>query len=294
MITAATASYVIDETISSVAFDEFAREPLMMPMFFSLLGSSKDREKSATIGGLGDFQIKAPGSESSESEPVTQFSKEYIHNSFALQTKITREVIDDQRVDYFGQFGGKLGQSAARTMERGAADLFNNAFSTTLSEDGLSLCNNAHLNADSGNSQDNLGTTALSNDAVTSTRQAMRGFKDYEGNPISVNGSLLLVAPGNEEAAYEIAKSQLNPQNQSNAANWNMGLQVVVWLYLSDAESWFLIDPRLMKQNLKWYQRIALEVFGDGDLFKGQRRVGGYYRESHGVDDWRWVYGHNV
>jgi hypothetical protein len=293
-ITASSASYVIDETISSVAFNEFLTEPLMMPMLATIQGSSKDREKTASIGGLGDFQLKTAGAESSESEPVQQFDKEYVHQPFALQTKIQREVIDDQRVDYFGQFGGKLGQSAARTMEKALANVFINAFTSTLAEDDLSLCNSAHLNADGGNSQDNSGTTALSNDAVSSTRQLMRAFSDYDGNVISVNPDLLLVPSELEETAFEIVKSQLNPQNANNAANWNMGLSVLVWLYLTDATDWFLIDRRLMKQNLKWYQRVPLEVFGDGDLFKGQRRVGGYYRSSHGVADWRWVYGHSV
>jgi phage major head subunit gpT-like protein len=291
-LTPSMASYVIDETVSSVALDEFAREPLMLPQFFSVKGSSKDREITASIGGLGDFQLKATTTESSESEPVQQFSKSYIHNAYALQTKVARELIDDQRVEFFGQFGAKLGQSASRTMEKAAADLFNNAFTTTTSEDGLSLCNSAHLNADSGNSQDNSGTSTLSNDAVSSTRQLMRRFKDYDGNVIASNPDLLLIPAELEETGVEIVRSSLNPQNANNAVNWNQGLGMVVWMYLTDTTNWFLLDSKLMKQNLNWYQRVPLEVFGDGDLFKGQRRIGGYYRESHGVADWRWIYGH--
>ncbi len=293
-VTAANASYVYDETVSSVAFDEFFRDPMMLGELFAVKGSSKDREKTGSIGGLGDFQAKSPGAEASEAEPVQQFSKEYVHNAFALQVKVHREVIDDQRVEFFGQLGTKIGQSASRTMEKAAASVFTGAFTTTLCEDGLSLCNDAHLNADGGNSQDNKGTTALSNDAVSSTRELMRGFSDYEGNVISVNPDLLLIPSELEEEGFEIVRSALNPQNNNNAVNWNMGLKLMVWLYLTDATDWFMIDRRLMKQNLNWYQRIALEVFGDGDLFKGQRRIGGYYRESHGVADWRWIYGHSV
>lgn len=293
-VTPENASYVADETISSVAFDEFFREPMMAPVLFNFQGSSKDQEKSGSIGGLGDFQLKTSLAESSESTPTQQFAKSYIHNEYALQTKFARSIVDDQKVEFFGKFGAKLGQSAARTMEKAGAAVFNDSFTTVTSEDALSLCNTAHLNADGGNSQGNRGTTALSNDAVSSVRQTGRGWLDYDGEPISVNLNMLLLPPELEETGFEIIKSALNPMSALNAANWNQGIGMIVWQYLTDANNWWMLDPRIMKQELHFYIRIALEVFGDGDLFKGQRRVGGYYRESHGASDWRWIYGQIV
>lgn len=298
-VTPENASFVSSEVISTFAFDEFFQEPAMMALFFSQRPSSQHREVSGSMSGLDDFEEKQPLQEPAESDPVQQYEKTFIHAAFALQSKIARETVDDQRFPFFEEFGTKVGQSAIRTIETRAAGVFNNAFVTSsgTAEDNLALCSGAHVNVDGGNSQSNSGTTALSDDAVTSTRTLMRNFTDYIGKKIVVNPDLILVANAsdNEAKLFTILRSQQRPDSMNNDANFNQGrFQGAVWLYLTDTNNWFMIDRRLMARNLIWYWRIQLELFGDGDLFTGRRRIGGYYRTSHGVKDWRWVYGHAV
>ena len=176
--------------------------------------------------------------------------------------------------------------------------MFNEAFSSSdyLAEDGLSLCNAAHVNVDGGNSQSNAGSTALGYAAVGTTQTAMRLFTDYRGKQIMVEPDLLLHPVTLDQTAFEIIRSSGDPTNANNVANYHGRLKSLSWSYLdaSDTDNWFMIDSRLMKQNLIWYWRMALEIFGDGDAFKGLRRLGGYFRSSHDSIDWRWIYGHAV
>ncbi len=299
-VTSDNAPYVSSEVIGTFAFDEFIQEPAMMPVFFDQRPSSQHREVSGSMSAMGSFQPKTSLAEPSESDPASQFSKEFVHTPYALQTKVARELVDDQRFPFFQEFGTKLGQSAIRTVEELAAAVFNYAFTTTngTAEDGLALCSSAHLNAQGGNSQANRGTTALSNDAVILTRTLMKAFTGYTGDKIVVNPDAILVANAtdNEAVLFEILKSQLRPDAAAgNQANFNQGAyQGFVWLYLTDATNWFMMDRRMMALNLFWYWRVVLEIFGDGDLFTGRRRIGGYFRSSHGAKDWRFIFGHEV
>jgi hypothetical protein len=69
-----------------------------------------------------------------------------------------------------------------------------------------------------------------------------------------------------------------------------------VWRFLSaavdngDDDQWFMLDMRQLMQNLLLLMRVPLEIFGDGDLFAGQRRIGGYMRWSLGMRDYRGIF----
>jgi hypothetical protein len=119
-------------------------------------------------------------------------------------------------------------------------------------------------------------------------------YRNYRGDKMSVHPKLLVVPTDLEEVAWEMIRSTGKPDTANNNANMYNGMfDLVVWDFLTDTNAWFMVDPRLMKLNLIWFQRIALEVFGDGNLFSGTRNIGGYYRAALGVRDWRWIYGNN-
>ena len=165
------------------------------------------------------------------------------------------------------------------------------------SEDGDTLCSTAHTNVDGGNSQGNRGTSALTHPTVGATRELMRRFTGYRGEEIVIEPDLLLVPDEKEQDAWEVVRSSGDPDSANHKANFHNGRYgVIVWGYLSasDANNWFMIDSAEMRMALYWYWRIVLEIYGDGELMKGLRSIGGYFRSSHGVTDWRWVYGHNA
>lgn len=296
-ITQANASYVSDETVSVFAFHQFALASPRMPSLFTQQGSSSFREVRASMSGLASFTKKEELAGPDEDVPIQQFKQEYLHQEYALGVQVDRKVYEDQRFGFFQQLGAQVGMSAMRTFEEQGAAVLNEAFSSTtyLAEDGLSLCNSAHLNVDAGNSQDNAGTTALGYDAVGTTMTSMRKYTDYRGKKIMVEPNLIVVPTDLEQTAFEIVRSKGDPEEANLKANYYNGkVSALSWTYLTDATNWFMMDSAMMAQNLFWFWRMVLEIFGDGDAWKGLRRIGGYFRSSHKAVDWRWIYGHEV
>ena len=297
MISSATLSYALDEVVSVLAYESFYGQPFFMPELYSVRTSSRRRERTASFDGLTEYEVKAETAAPAEDSIVNQYEKDFVHQAFAKQVPLSRELVDDQEWGLLEDLGMQLGAAAAYTMEKYAAAPFVDAFTgaTYLAEDAKSICNDAHTNVAGGNSQDNKGTTALSMTAVKATRIAMRKFKNYKGDFLSVNPDALIIPVDLEEDAWEIAKSTLRPDNANMAANiYNGMFDMYVWPFLTDVNDWFMVDRRLMKMNLLWFQRVGLEIFGEGSLLTGTKKIGGYFRFSHGVRDWRWIYGHQV
>jgi hypothetical protein len=295
-------SYLLDEVVSAIAFESFQQEPLMVPSLFDIRASGRRRERTASFSGLSEFETKAELAAATEDQVENQFEKDFTHVAYAKKVPIARELIDDSEFGLVEDIGRQIGVMAAYTIENKCASVLRGAFGATLAEDGLSLCNGAHLNAAGGNSQSNSGTTALSMTSVKTTRTAMRKFLNYNGDLAGVRPDSLIIPTDLEESAWEIVNSTGGrPDNANNAANMYAGMfKLFVWDFLStgvsggDVNNWFMADSRLMMQNQIMYLRTPLEIFGDGNLFTGTRNIGGYMRFSYGVRDWRWVYGHAV
>jgi phage major head subunit gpT-like protein len=287
-------SYILDEVTSAVFINDFMQLPQTRGALFNIKPSNRRRERVSSFSGLDRFNSKAETVAADEDNVIQQFQTTFLHTAYAKTVPVARELIDDEDWGWFADLGTKLADSANQSMEEDGANVFVNSFTTTLAEDGLSLCNSAHLNVDSGNSQDNSGTTALSLAAVSTTRALMRRFTDYRGRRVRINPTLIICGPENEVTAWEIARSTLKPGGAQEDNFYRGMMDLVVWEYLTDTNDWWLADPMLMMRSLPWYMRSPLEVYGDGDLFTGTRRIGAYYRESHGPTDWRWVYGHLV
>ena len=85
-----------------------------------------------------------------------------------------------------------------------------------------------------------------------------------------------------------------DPTNANNTINPQAGrYQVVPWHHLSDANNWFVIDSVWMRESLRWYDRVPLEIRLI-DETTTEAVYEAYMRYSFGWDDWRWVYGNNV
>jgi hypothetical protein len=189
---------------------------------------------------------------------------------------------------------------AGLTMERHAATVFVNAFTGAgglVAEDGLSLCNSAHLNSDGGNSQGNSGTSSLTFANAKTTRTAMRKFKGYRDSSTTlyVNPDELMVPVDLEEDAFALIESTLKPGSLNNDLNLFAGRYTVyVWPFLSDTNDWFMMDSARRKLALRWYMRRPLTILSDASFIQGVRKIGASMRYSFGSTDWRWIYGHSV
>jgi len=291
MQTSGNLSYALDEVVSEVAWTEFYEGEFFVPFFYRMRPSSRPRERAARFGGLGRYSEKTATAQAERDQLTQEGEKTLVHKAFGKTLEIERELVDDCEWPVLEEMAEELGYGARFTMEYDGIELFNDiATGNTYTDDlGLSIANNAHLNAAGGNSQDNLLAVALGSTGLKTARQAGRDFKNARGELMSARHTLLIVPNELEVTGWEQVRSSLKPDTANNNINFFTGMSMIVVDLLTDANAWGLIDPRLMRKYLKWYMRIMFETWGDGDYDTGTKRIGGYYRESHGCQHWPWI-----
>lgn len=297
MINRTTLSYAVDETISLLAFEEMMADMTLMFQLYEVRAGTGRRAVAGHIGALGEFTEKTEGAQADEDQVEQQWKKEFLFVPKAKRVPISREIIDDNEWGVLEELGMQLGSAANHTMETDGAKLFNEIFGggSYVAGDGSAICG-THTNAAGGNSQSNRGTSALSYANMVTTRELMRKFTNSRGLRQKVMPDELLVPVDLENEGFEIVKSMTRPDGsiQGIANMFSAGMTLYVWEALTDTNNWFLMDSRLRRQNLRWWQRNDPEFYGDGNLHAGTRSIGAYMRYINGCLDWRWIYGHEV
>jgi phage major head subunit gpT-like protein len=275
--------------------DELAAES-RIPNLFRQEGSGRASEAFLGAGGLSDWTEYEGAIEYDDMEE--SFKSTFTHKEYVKGFKVERKLVDDDQYGIIKTRPAELAISAMRTREKHAAGVFNNAFASVTGADSVYLCSASHPYSPSNAAvQGNLGTTALSYNAVIDTRKLMREFADDRGELMVVNPDTLLVPPELEDEAWTIVNTMNKPGTGDNDGNFvkSKVRNVITWDYLTDANNWFMLDLRLAKQFLIWLDRVALEFALDPTSdFRLEARYRGYMRYSYGWSDWRWVYGHNV
>jgi hypothetical protein len=274
--------------------------------FFRVENSNQSVEYSQ---GIGDFGlVEEYNSSDAEGNPASikydsfspLYEKTFTHKEYVKGVSIERKLWDDQRLGNIRDRARNLGNSFGTTIATHQSSVFNNAFSSSvLGGDGVALASASHPNRpdDSGTTYSNLGTTALSYNSVVSTVQSGKRLLDDRGNPMPVIYRVLLVPIELEATAYEITNALNKPGVADNDANFvgSQGLITIVDPYLTDANNWFMLDPVMANEHLKWFWRFIPELAIDpASNFNLVARYRGYMRYSFGWDDWRFVFGHNV
>jgi phage major head subunit gpT-like protein len=287
--------FLLDPGLRKIFMDEYALPEGQLENLFGMESSGKNTEYDLGIGGMGDleeFDGTIPYDDFKQ-----QFRVSYTHKEWVKGIKIERKLVDDDLYSIINKRPAQLAMVAKRTKEKQAASVFNNAFNTSVfaGGDGLALCADAHTRIGTSTVNDNAGSTALSATAVESTRLLMRAFTDETGNLLIGKGDTLLVPPALEETAWEIVNSTGKLNTADNNPNFNQGkYSVLVWDYLTDSNNWFMIDSRMSKMFLKWFNRIPTEFNKDKDFDTYISKWSVYQRYSYGFSDWPWIYGHNV
>jgi phage major head subunit gpT-like protein len=291
--------YLLDPGLRKIFMDEYQLPGSVIDQLYGMESSQKAVEYDYAIGGMGDLE------EFSGTIPYGEFAGQYrvsyTHKEWVKGIKIERKLVDDDLYSVINKRPAMLALVAKRTREKHGASVFNNAFNTSVfaGGDGVSLVSASHTRvAPDGSTtaaMSNLGSSALSQTALSAARLAMREFVDDTLNLLNVQPDLLLVPPELEETAWVITQSEKKPGTAENDANYYKGrYKIVVWDYLADSNNWFLIDGRYAKMFLKWFNRIPVEFNKDKDFDTYISKWSTYTRYSYGFSDWSWIYGANV
>ncbi len=169
-------------------------------------------------------------------------------NKYGLGVSISEEAISDGKFDELADLIKKLARSAQESREVAFVNLFNNAFSSETTPDGLSVLNSAHT-FPSGRTMSNVLSVA-SDLSESSLQQARYSFSTVfvgdTGIIYSLTPKVLLVHPANEAYAEELVGSSLKPDSQDNNINSLLrhGIRVMSSPHLTDEDAWFLMADK--------------------------------------------------
>ncbi len=304
-VTSTQFSQLLDSRFAKLYNDRYSQLPDMLGEFFDMMdGDTLPTKDTARFGQVGAFGDIVPFTGAVNYDDVSQgYTATLTHVEYTSGFQIERKLFDD---DLFGVMDAKpkgLATAAQRTRQKHGASVFNNAFSVdstwNQSSEGLSLCNDTHTTNAAGVSTavgfDNNITSSLSAVSLAAARIQMRTFRGDRGERIDVMPDTLLIPPDLYQTAFEIVESLGVPDSANNNRNVHQGkYRVIEWNYATDSNNWFVMDSTLMKDMLKWVDRVPIE-FGmveDFDSLVGKWRL--YGRWSLGTNDWRFILGSQV
>ena len=292
---------LIDKRVTKLFFDKYKELPDVVPVLFSMQSSSDAYETSSEVGALTDFTQftgQVQYQDMNQGYDVTA-----THVEFASGIQIERTIYDDDRHGVWEKRPKSLADAANRTRQKHAARIFTNMGSVDnffyTNSEGVALCSDSHTTTSGASTAagfDNLATTAFSAAALLAAVIQFKGFRDDQGNRISLMPDELWIPVDLYGTAFEVIESFGKTAGANNERNVHYGGYKIMpdeggWNYMSDATDWALCDSSARKQMLEWFERMPLEFAQaeDMDTFIAKWRA--YMRYSYRHTDWRWILG---
>ncbi len=182
---------------------------------------------------------------------------------FADSIEISKDLFDDNMHGVWAEDVKQFALAARITQDQNAFTLFNNAFTTTLTADGVSFINSAHPLI-GGGTVDNTVSGALSDTNLYTAIVKLREQKNQAGVIMGGVPSILLVPSKLWKSAIQITESALVSDSAGNALNVYRsayGMTVYSSPYMGAAAggsdtAWFLMTPqhsvsRLIRQGIE-------------------------------------------
>jgi len=285
---------------------DFPRYGSVYKRFFrNVVQSKKATETLFNRAGIGDFAAKAEGGLISYTDPIAGSELAFTHARRSNGYKITQEMLDHDLYNEIVKLERDLQIAGDEDVEVAGHLLLNSGFSTTDNTgygfkaagfDALALFSTAHTRLDGGTANANrpsadvdLGVGALGDGIIQ-----FQLWVDHRGRKVRSRPNVLVCHPNDMLTAKELLAAGGKPGTANNDMNSLTGEgltqeSVVVSPYLTDTDSWFLLDTRQIDSYWFWdvQPRTAMEDDFDMEVIK-RKRVHGM---SLGHGEWFGAYG---
>ena len=259
--------------------------------------SERAFEEEVMLSGFAQAPTKGEGAAVTYDSAQETFTSRYSHETVALAFALTEEAIEDNLYDTLSsRYTRALARSMATTKQVKAANVLNNAFSTSFpGGDGKPLLTTDHPTLTAGDQSNEPSTAADLNE--TSLENAMidiAAFKDERGIKVNVQARKLIIPPQLQFVADRVLNSPGRVGTSDNDINAmrNMGMLpegYVVNHYLTDTDAFFIKTDS--PNGMKHFERAAMTTGMEGDFETGNVRYKARERYSFGFSDWRGMYG---
>jgi phage major head subunit gpT-like protein len=263
---------------------------------FTVETSTKQAEFNLGTGSLGLMDEWGASNNQVSYEDVNKgYKATYMHKKYSKGLTIERELLED---DQYGEIKKRvrlLTQTVYYTRQYYGAMVFNQAFNAThYGPDGKALCSATHpMSPVDATVWSNAGTKKLNATNLEATRNLMKAWTDDKGNLLAVNPDTLIVPSNLRKAAQVVADSDKEPDTTDNNINvWKGSVDVIEFDFLTDPNTWFLVDSERMAAFLHWYDRRKAKLEQDKENFNSE--VSAYKvvnRFSRGWDEPSFIFG---
>lgn len=285
---------ILEPGFRKIFNDRYSEIPQMFPKLFKTNTSSKYQEKDSAVSGFGKLTLTGEEDPITYEDPVQMYDVSYTHLKYTKGFKISEELYEDDLYNVMNKKPAALGRAARRTNEYYAAQVFNNAFTSTVTGgDAKPLASVGHPRADGGTAQSNASSSSipLTEDNIFTGMRALEDQLDDKGEKIMAESKTLLIGRQLRKTAHEILKSSGRSGTGDNDANFyaDEDIKVMSWHYIDSSTAWFLIDDSL--HELNWFWRIKPQFRQDNSFDTGSALYKTRERFSKGWSDWRGVWG---
>lgn len=231
--------------------DSYEDWPTIWDKLVDIHSSDKQFEKFQGITNYGLAGVKDQGAGIPYRDKFQGFPREIINAFYGIGSTITYEMMRFDQYDKFSSIPQQLASSVRKTEETIVHNLLNNGFSTattpTLTADGKSLFNSAHLLVAANNvTQKNTPSVAadLSQTALEQMYIDVGNFVDDQNLPIVVTPQKLIVKTDQQHLARKILMTEYEVGTGNNTINpvasARMPLDLIITPWLTDTDAFFV------------------------------------------------------
>ena len=281
--------------IFGASYKQYADEGKMV---FDQEKSNRAFEEEQMVTGFGNAVRKTEGDSVSFDTSQETYTARYNHLTYALGFEITEESIEDNLYESISnRYSKALGRSMIHTKNIEAASIFNFAFTAGQYAigDGKAMVASDHPTLTGGAQSNTLAVASdLSEAALEEMLIKVKDTRDERGLRIAAMGQRLVIPTELMFVAERILQSNLRVGTADNDLNAmkSMGLLregPAVMNFLTDPDAWFIKTD--VPNGLKRFNRVALSAKMDEDFHTGNLLYKVRERYSHGISDWRAVWG---
>lgn len=284
------------------SYEEKRKQSMWMDLV-NVKSSSKKKEENVERSGLGMPTLKGEGVGVSYDTPIGSSKQTWIHDVYALATRISEEAIEDNLYELGRPGGGDelkelakdLGVSMEENLEVLVARMLNSGTATTYhaTRGGLALYSASHVRLDSSTYSNYATSSDLTYETFWAAVVAAENQYDHRQKRIVKKVKNLWVPPAMEYKAIEVLKSSERPDTSERAisaiaASGRNRIAVKSWPYLTDTDAWHL---QLDGRGMTFFWRRKTRFAREKDFQTGDMMMKADQRFSVEIDDPKGWYG---
>lgn len=278
--------------LDKIMMDEYQMIEDPRSALFNMESADREIVQNTSLASLGRFQSVQAAEVAPLDEISQSYNKTFRMIKYAKMIAISKEMIRDEKWGLINKSVQSIGRAARDTQLVNAFNVFNGAFSSSLTPafDGVALISASHTSLIGNQSNTLAAQSDLSDTSLKEAERVFRKTQDERGKRLNIMPKVLLVAPDNSHTARELTLSPFLPGTANNNINSIGKFQVIDSPYLTDIDAWFLLaEPR--DHGLRVITRQGLETESEMDKKAGVLYYVADYREAVGADQWRGIVG---